>query len=106
MAFSTVDELIEARVQPQQRDLLAAIRELMRERAPDASEILTYGILGWKHRRILAVISPTKKDVTFAFSRGAEFEDAYGLLRGVGKVSKHLKMRGRRTLTRKRFATI
>ncbi len=41
----------------------------------------------------LAVISPTKKDITFAFSRGAEFEDKYGLLLGVGKVSEHVKIK-------------
>lgn len=38
------------------------------------------------------MISPTKKDVTLAFSRGAELEDKYGLLKGVGKVSKHVKI--------------
>jgi hypothetical protein len=31
--------------------------------------------------------------LTFAFSRGAELEDRYGLLKGVGKVSKHVKIR-------------
>jgi hypothetical protein len=39
------------------------------------------------------VISPTKNDITFAFSRGADFEDEYGLLRGVGHVSKHIKLK-------------
>ena len=42
---------------------------------------------------MLAVISPTRKDVTFAFSRGAEIKDKYGLLEGGGKVSKHLKIK-------------
>jgi hypothetical protein len=32
-----------------------------------------------------------KKDITFASSRGAKFEDKFGLLQGVGKVSKHSK---------------
>jgi hypothetical protein len=41
----------------------------------------------------VAVISPTKKDITFSFSRGAEFEDQYGLLGGVGKVSKFIKIK-------------
>jgi Domain of unknown function (DU1801) len=39
------------------------------------------------------VISPTKKDITFSFSKGAEFEDKYGLLQGVGKVSKYVKIK-------------
>ncbi len=31
--------------------------------------------------------------ITFAFSRGAEFEDRYGLLEGAGKVSKNVRMK-------------
>ena len=33
------------------------------------------------------------KDITFAFSKGAKFEDKYDLLQGVGKVSKHVKIK-------------
>ena len=38
------------------------------------------------------MISPTKKGITLAFSRGAEFEDKYGLLEGEGKKSKNVRM--------------
>jgi hypothetical protein len=89
----TVDEFVKHKVLPAHQDIVAMIRQLMRETAPDAKEIISYGIPVWKGKRILAVISPTKKDITFAFSRGAEFEDKYGLLRGVGKVSKHVKIK-------------
>jgi hypothetical protein len=89
----TVDEFIKRKVLPEHRDIVMMLRQLMREAAPSANEIITYGILGWKGKRMLAVISPTKKDITFAFSRGAEFENKYGLLRGVGKVSKHIKIK-------------
>ena len=65
----------------------------MREEAPNAKEAISYGIPAWKLRRIIAVISPTKRDITFSFSRGAQFEDKYGLLRGVGKSSKHVKIK-------------
>lgn len=65
----------------------------MREMAPEASEGISYGIPAWRVRRIIAVISPTKRDITFSFSRGAQFEDKYGLLRGVGKSSKHVKIK-------------
>jgi hypothetical protein len=54
--------------------------------------MISYGIPAFKGRRILAVISPTKKGITLAFSRGAEFDDSYGLLEGVGKVSKNVRM--------------
>ncbi len=89
----TVDQFISTRVQPQHRELVEKIRKLMHELAPRATEVLTYGILGWKMKRIIAVVSPTKQDITLAFSRGASFEDKYGLLRGTGKVSKNLKFK-------------
>ena len=89
----TVNEFIKQRVLPEHRDSVAMIRQLMREEAPDAKEVIAYGIPVWKGKRIFAVISPTKKDITFSFSRGAQFEDKYGLLRGVGKSSKHIKIK-------------
>ena len=88
MSIRTVDEFVEARVLPEHREIVALLRELMRECAPHAKEEVRYGVPVWTGRRGLAVISPTKKDITFAFSRGAEFTDPYGLLQGVGKVSK------------------
>jgi hypothetical protein len=47
----------------------------MREMASNSQELISYGILGWRGKQILAVIIPTKKDITLAFSRGAEFKD-------------------------------
>ena len=43
--------------------------------------------------KIIAVTSLTKKDITLEFSRGAEFEDKYNLLKGARKVSKNLKLK-------------
>jgi hypothetical protein len=88
----TVDEFVQARVLPEYREIVTALRKLMKEHAPDAVEAISYGIPAYKGRRILAVISPTKKGITFAFPRGAEFEDKYGLLVGVGKVSKNVRI--------------
>ncbi len=88
-----VDEFVRTKVRPEHREIVAALRRLMREAAPAATEVISYGIPAWRARSIVAVISPTKTDITFAFSRGAEFHDDYGLLRGVGKVSKHVKLK-------------
>ena len=93
MKITTIDEFIKQRVQPEHYEIVEMLRNLMRAVAPDAQEVVTYGILGWRGNLILAVISPTKKDITLAFSKGAEFEDTYGLLQGVGKVSKHVKIK-------------
>jgi hypothetical protein len=88
-----VDEFVETRVLPQYRDIVAMLRELMREAAPAVVEAISYGIPAYKGKRIIAVISPSKTGITFSFSRGAQFEDKYGLLRGVGKSSKHIKVK-------------
>ena len=93
MQTSSVDEFVKTRVLPEYRGIVAMLRALMRETAPNAREVIAYGIPAYRGRRVLAVISPTKKDITFAFSRGAEFEDKYGLLQGVGKVSRHVKIK-------------
>ncbi len=89
----TVDEFVQARVLPEFWPVVALIRELMRECAPQAQELVSYGIPAYRVRRIVAVISPTRRDVTFAFSRGSQFEDRYGLLRGAGKSSRHVKIK-------------
>jgi len=94
MSNVLVDAYVRTKIRPEQQDIVAMLRELMRELAPQAKEEISYGIPVWRVKRIIAVISPTKKDITFAFSRGAEFEDKYGLLQGVGKVSKHVKIKG------------
>lgn len=91
--MNTVEEFIDKKVQPEHREIVDRLRKLMREVAPQAEEVLTYGILGWMGNLMLAVVSPMKKDITFAFSRGAEFEDKYALLKGVGKKSKHVKIK-------------
>lgn len=89
----SVDDFVNTRVLPELRLIVELIRKLMKEYAPGAGEIISYGIPAYRVNRIIAVISPTKKDITLAFSQGAKFEDKYKLLRGVGKVSKNLKFK-------------
>lgn len=89
----TVDEFVKARVLPEFYPVVAALRELMRQAAPKAKEMISYGIPAYKGRKICAVISPTKKDITFSFTHGSEFEDKYELLKGVGKIARHVKIK-------------
>src|SRR5260370_39807052 len=89
----TVDVYVKSKSLPQHQDVVKAIRDLMRECAPNAKETIAYGIPTWKVNKIFAVISPNKKDITFSFTHGAEFEDKYGLLKGVGKVARHVKIK-------------
>ncbi len=89
----TGDEFVKLKVSPEHRGTVTMIRRLMRKVAPGAKEVIAFGTLGWKNKGILAVINPTKKYVTVAFLRGAEFEDKYGMLEGTGKAQKLYKIK-------------
>jgi hypothetical protein len=96
----TVDDFVARRVRPEYRDIVAELRQLMRKEAPDAREVISYGVPMFRRKRTLAVISPTKQGITFAFSQGASFEDRYGLLEGVGRVSKNVRMKSLHDMNR------
>ncbi|MDD1769514.1 MAG: DUF1801 domain-containing protein, partial [Methanomassiliicoccales archaeon] len=70
------------------------------EAAPDAKETISYGIPAYKIMRIIAVISPTRKGITLAFSRGAEFEDKYGFLEGEGRKSRNVRIKDVKEINR------
>ena len=89
----TVDEFVQSRVLPQYRDVVQLIRRYMREMAPDAKEVFSYGMPCWKGRWIFAFVSQGQKGITLSFVRGHDFEDGYALLKGVGKSARHLKYR-------------
>lgn len=90
----TVDEFVEAKVAPEFRPIVAVIRSLMKECAPDAEEVISYGMPVYKGKTLFAWINPPKKDVTFTFTRGVQMEDRYGLLRGTAKGgARHVKMK-------------
>ncbi|HEV7759878.1 MAG TPA: DUF1801 domain-containing protein [Acidimicrobiales bacterium] len=95
MSSTDVDEYVADKLEPWQQDIVEALRELVRESAPDSHELITYGSPGWKgtSNKLLAIISPSKKHITFSFSRGAELDDAYDLLEGSGKVTRHVKIK-------------
>ena|ERR1041385_7628053 len=95
----TVDEFVQTKVLPQYQDVANAIRAFMRQCAPNAKETVAYGIPVWKAKKIFAVISPNKKGITFSFTHGAEFDDKYKLLKGVGKVSKHVMIKNVRDIS-------
>ena len=44
----TVDEFVESKVLPEFRPVVAAIRSLMKESAPNAEEVMSYGLPMYK----------------------------------------------------------
>ncbi|MEV0590615.1 DUF1801 domain-containing protein [Nonomuraea cavernae] len=93
MSNQAVDEYVRTRVAPAHQPTVEALRELMRQHAPEAQEVITYGSPAWRGNRILAIISVSKTHITLAFERGVEFADAHGLLNGSGKRTRHVKIK-------------
>jgi hypothetical protein len=93
MSSAAVDDFVKTNVAPDQQPIVDVLRDLMRECAPDAQEVITYGSPAWKGNKNLAVISVSKTHITFAFARGAEFTDGHGLLEGVGTKTRHIKLK-------------
>jgi hypothetical protein len=88
-----LDEFVRSKVLPDFRPVVAAIRSLMKEFAPETKEAISYGIPMYGLKKPIAWINPSKTGVTFGFRQGAYFEDTYGLLRGVGKHARHVRMK-------------
>ncbi|MFB4319873.1 DUF1801 domain-containing protein [Actinomadura sp. 21ATH] len=101
MSADDFDKAVAAKVPEHYQPIVARLRELMREGAPEAEEVTLYGSPGspaWKGAKGLAVISVSKTHLTFAFDRGAEFTDAHGLLDGAGKKTRHVKIKSLDTM--------
>ncbi len=88
-----VDEYVKTRIPPQYQDIAEAIRDLVRTCAPNAKEDIAYDMPVWKINRIFAYITSNKQGITFSFTRGIRFKDNYGLLKGVGKSARHVKLK-------------
>lgn len=94
-----VNDFIKTKVLPEYRPIIETFRKLVEDEFPEISEEMRagteayYGVPAYRVKRIVAVISPTKKGITFAFSKGAQFGDRYGLLEGVGKTSKNVRLK-------------
>ncbi|MFB9185426.1 DUF1801 domain-containing protein [Dactylosporangium sucinum] len=76
-----------------QAAVVQALRAFMALHAPDAREVISRGSPAWKGRALIAIVSRSKTHVTLAFARGAEFSDPERRLAGIGKTTRHLKLR-------------
>ena len=89
----TVDEFVARKVLPEFRPVVAAIRSLIKEAAPELKEAMSYGLPMYALEKPVAWISPGKTGISLGFREGASFEDKYGLLRGAAKHAKNVKMK-------------
>ena len=91
---SGVEQVLEM-CTPQVRKIVEALRRLVREAAPEATE---RGYTGWRslmytHNKMFCYIGPLKDSVNLGFHRGVDLLDTEGLLKGTGKGMRHVKIR-------------
>src|SRR5207253_1934148 len=88
---------------PPTRDIVYALRKVVREAAPDMEEALKWGMPCYSLNGMVCYINPAKRHVTFGFYRGAELKDPERLLEGAGKKMRHVKVRGREDIRTELF---
>ena len=96
----TVDEFVQKKVQPELRELVAEVRALMRLHAPQAEELISYGIPMYRLKKPIAWITPSQSGITLGSREGTQFEDKYGLLKSASRHSKNIRMRTLKDLDR------
>ena len=88
-------------------DLALALREVILEEAPDASESIyqVYTVAIWfgfsgKMKDMFCYIATNAGHVNLGFPRGASLPDPNRVLEGEGKTMRHIKFRSRRDVER------
>lgn len=78
---------------PDQHDLMQALRTVVKDVLPDAKERVMYGGIMFSGREDWGGIFASKNHVSFEFSQGFSFDDPQNLLEGTGKFRRHLKLK-------------
>lgn len=94
----SVDSWIELRVPPRHHALVERVRALMHECAPDAREAISYDMICWTQRQMLAYLTSREQDVTLGFVHGTQLVDPYELLKGRGRSARHIKIKDAATI--------
>lgn len=74
-------------------ETVSALRQLIREAAPDATESIKWGQPVFELSGPFAHIKAFKSHVNFGFWRGAELVDPKGFLKGTGSRMRHVELR-------------
>ncbi len=87
----SVDEYV-ADLQAWQAEIVSALRKLIHEAAPNATEAIKWSQPVFEDNGPFAFIRPASKHVTIGFWRGAEMADPNGVFEGEGDRMKHIKL--------------
>jgi hypothetical protein len=91
---------------PEVVELVHALRELVKQSAPDLAEEPKrgWGNISYKKKGLVCAISPEKSYASLYFYKGTQLADPYGQLEGSGKELRHIKVRKLDDITVERIA--
>lgn len=81
-----------ARLESWQREVIEAVRRIIRRTVPNAAETIKWGQPVFEAHGPFAYVRPAGSHVTFGFWRGAELDDRRAVLEGSGDRMRHLKI--------------
>lgn len=79
-------------VEPEYRDLVRSLDELVRQAAPDLEPSLKWGNLTYSHTHNVCSIIAHRRHVNLQLWGGATIPDPEGLLAGTGARMRHVKL--------------
>ncbi len=91
MSKKTVEEYI-AELEPWQGEIVAQVRRIVVEAAPEAEESIKWAQPVYELNGPFAYIKAFKISVNFGFWRGVDIQDAKGLLQGSGDKMRHVRL--------------
>jgi hypothetical protein len=91
---------------PQIRAAAIALRDLVREAAPEAQETVKWGFPTWVARGNVCSINGGTGYVRLQLFRGPELSDAARILEGTGKNMRHVKVRDAQTMPSEAIAAL
>jgi hypothetical protein len=92
-ADNAVENYVQTHVLPQHHAVVTALRALMRECAPKATESFAYNMPVWIGKRIFAYMNGNQKGITFSFVYGTQLSDPRGLLKGSAKTARFVRLK-------------
>jgi hypothetical protein len=101
----TVDDYA-ARLAGWQKEVVTALRKIVRSAAPKAIESIKWGQPVYEHNGPFAYMKAFASSVNFGFWRGAELPDPNGMLTGGGDRMRHLKLLGTSDVNPKALADL
>jgi hypothetical protein len=89
---TSVEEMID-NLDASQREIVVALRAIVKKADPKASEGFKWSMPVFEHDGMLCYIAPMKNNVNFGFYESAPvLDDPDGLLEGTGKRMRHVKL--------------